>query len=359
MAVLLSSGRKDLKKAFAKILDTFLIEEDYARGIFIKPNIVFPVRARSGEITSPLFVKTFVTALRERYPNIDIMLGEGVAAGCDPQENFRVSGYARLAQELNIPLLDLNIADRKTIPWKFGKLELPVIVLERTCINLPVLKPSSACVISGALKNQKGLVTPAMKKHFHRHGLHPQIAELNAAFRPSLTIMDCSLFFGRSVLISGNNCGEIDATACQLLGIEEPEHVQLARSAGVFGDGFSVNNENVNLKRTSAHPVVKDFKRLGRLRLWSNPLACTMCRYIFREIRQNLINPQNIPAEMKLLALSLKGAEIIMGTNPQWRKEYQSVICFGNCTRSTARENGYIYIPGCPPTINDLYENLP
>jgi hypothetical protein len=48
-----------------------------------------------------------------------------------------------------------------------------------------------------------------------------------------------------------------------------------------------------------------------------------------------------------------------MGSNPQWRKEYKTVICVGNCTRRIAKEGGYIFIPGCPPTLREFYENLP
>ena len=275
MAVLLNDGQKNLKDAFQHILDSFLKDMDCSRGIFIKPNIVFPVKPESGEITPPLFVKTFIEALRERFGNIDIVLGEGVAAGCDPQENFQISGYAELAQELNVPLLDLHCAESRTVTWKFGHLKLPNVAFDRIYINLPILKPSSACLISGALKNQKGLLLPIAKKNFHRLGLHEQVAELYGIVQPALTIMDCSLFFGRNVLISGNNCGEIDATACQLLGIEEPEHVRLAKSAGLFDAGYSIQGE-IDIKRLTAHrPMVKEFKRSGRLRLWSNPQACT------------------------------------------------------------------------------------
>src|SRR5512140_3021092 len=131
MAVLLSDGRKALNDVIHLILDVFITDEDCARGIFLKPNIVFPVRPESGEITSPLLVRTLVAALRERYRDIDIVLGEGVAAGCDPQENFRVSGYAALANELGIPLLDLHEAERTQVPWKFGTLELPRVAFER------------------------------------------------------------------------------------------------------------------------------------------------------------------------------------------------------------------------------------
>lgn len=359
MAVLLSDASQSLTAAINNILDTFLTEQDLARGVFIKPNVVFPVRASSGEITSPLLVKELISALRERDRQVDIVLGEGVAAGCDAQENFQVSGFAELANELNVPLIDLHACERTSVAWKFGKLSLPNLAFERTYINLPILKPSSACIISGALKNQKGLLLPSMKKQFHRLGLHEQIAELNHVIRPALTIMDGSHFFGRNALISGDNCGEIDAAACKLLGIDEPQHVQMARVAHVFTNGYSVKGDELSLEKVSSRPVLKEFKRLGRLRLWSNPQACTMCRYLFRNLQDNLLKPENFMVEGKLLIYSLKGAEIIMGSNPRWLPEYGSVICVGACTRRIAKEGGYIYIPGCPPTIEDLDKNLP
>jgi uncharacterized protein (DUF362 family) len=359
MTVLLTDGNRKLLDTFHYVLDTFLSDADFKRGVFIKPNIVFPVKASSGEITPPSLVKTLIRALRERHSNLDIIIGEGVAAGCDPMKNFQASGFTKLASELNVPLIDLHCTERKTVSWKFGRLALPSVVFERVYINLPKLKPSSACVISGALKNQKGLVLPEMKKHFHRLGLHEQIAELNRVVQPSLTIMDCSGFFGRNVLISGNNCGEIDSTTCQLLGIDEPEHIKLSRSAGVFTPGYSITGDLGSIKLSSARPMVREFKRIGGLRLWSNPQACTMCRYLFHDIQQDFLKRQNLSRKVKLLTHSIKGAEIIMGLNPQWQKEYDTVICVGTCTRNIAKEGDYIHIPGCPPTLDDFYDNLP
>ena len=359
MTVLLTDGGKDPKAALHRILDIYLSDTDAARGFFIKPNIVFPVREESGEITPPGLVKALIEVLRERYGNVDIILGEGVAAGCDPEENFRVSGYTDLARELNVPLLDLHNVERMKVEWKFGTLELPRVVIEHTYINLPILKPSSACVISGALKNQKGLLSPALKKRFHRMGLHEQIAELNLAVKPSLTIMDGRIFFGRNKFVSGENCGEIDATICDLLDIEIPEHVQQSRDAHLFTEGYLVKGDEFKVKQAFARPGKKEFKSVGRLRLWSNPQACTMCRYLFRDIQRNILNCRNLVTATKLLPYSIKGAEIIMGSNAQWRKEYNTVICVGSCTRRVAKEGDYIYIPGCPPTPDDLNENLP
>ncbi len=358
MTVRFSDPQEPLASTLQAVLDAFLVEADYARGIFLKPNIVFPVRPESGEITSPLLVQTLIAVLRERHPGIDIVIGEGVAAGCVPHENFQVSGYTDLARQLGVSLLDLHTGPHQAVPWKFGKLELPTVAFERTYINLPILKPSSACVISGALKNQKGLVLAPIKKKFHIQGLHAQIAELNAVVKPALTILDGSHFFGRRLLISGDNCGEIDATICELLGIEQPAHVQLARQAQVFVPGYRVEGPRPQGKRAESSLKARPFKRLARLRLWSNARACTMCRYLFHEIKQDALKPGNLRAKSRLAGYSLKGAEFVMGSHPQWRKEYGTVICVGNCTRRVAREGGYLFVPGCPPTLEDLYNTL-
>jgi uncharacterized protein (DUF362 family) len=356
MTVYLTNARDHIKDSLHIILDAFLTEQDFMQGIFLKPNIVFPVRQDSNEIVSPQFVGMLIEVLREKVPDIDIVIGEGVAAGLNPWENFQVSGYVDLAHELKVPLIDLNESERTTLEWKFGKLKLPTLAFERTYINLPILKRSSACTISGALKNQKGLLLPADKKKFHRLGLHEQIAELNAVVKPALTIMDCSNFFGRNVLVSGKNCGEIDAAVCQILGIEEPEHVKLARDAGVFSSVSEVTGDEI--KRKTSLPVPKEFKRIGRLRLWSNSQACTMCRNIFQDMKIHMLNRHNIALGMKLLRYSITGAELIMGSNPQWQREYDTVICIGACTRRIAKEGGYIFIPGCPPTTKDFNEHL-
>jgi uncharacterized protein (DUF362 family) len=358
MTVLLSDGRRSLAEAFRQILDEQSTGIDWTPGVFLKPNIVFAAKPESGQITSPAFVAAFIRALRERCGDVDIVMGDGVAVGRDPEQNFRASGFSRLSRELDVPLIDLHGAERRPVPWSHGELELPSVALDRVYINLPILKYSSACLVSGALKNQKGLLSPAMKKQFHLRGLHEPIAELNAAVKPSLTVMDGRHFFGPDVLISGDNCGEVDATACRLLGIDEPDHVQLARSAGVFADGFTVQGDDGTITCIAARPEATEAKRIGRLRLWSNAQACTGCRALFQDARSAMLQPRDLAAKWKLLTYSAKGAEILMGSDPQWRKEYRTVICVGSCTHQLAKENGYVYVPGCPPSLDDLYDHL-
>jgi uncharacterized protein (DUF362 family) len=356
MTVLATDSRKNIVKAIHRIFDFFEYKIALQQNFFLKPNIVFPVSGRSGEITPLTLVQAVVVALRERSSSADIVIGEGVAAGCDPLENFRVSGYARLAEQLGVLLVDLHEAERVDLPWKFGTISVPRIVLDRCYISLPILKSSSACVVSGAMKNQKGLVAPAMKKAFHRNGLHEELAQLNAAISPALTIMDCGNFFGAGQLISGDNCGEIDAHACRQLMIHETEHVRLARSAGVFSDGYGVAGEFYSSRRRTMR--LKESKTIGRLRYWNNPRACTMCRDLFGDLTRHPFRLHSLKAIARLLRYVAVGAEIITGTRPVWQRKHKSVICVGECTRRIAESDGYRHIPGCPPTHKTFAQKL-
>jgi uncharacterized protein (DUF362 family) len=358
MAVLCTNGKKDMKSAFRRILDTYIPRDHLSRGIFLKPNIVFPVHDNSGEITRLLFIKSLIETIRERTPGVDIVIGEGVAAGCDPQQNFNVSGYARLARELNVALVDLHKTERSVVSWKFGSIELPRLAFDRIYISLPILKSSSACVISGALKNQKGLVLPAVKKQFHYLGLHEQIAQLNVAVRPSLTILDCGNFFGSGIIIAGNNNGEIDAAVCKYLEIEEPEHLQRSREAGLFHDGFTVAGDTIDKRKIRNRPCIRQFKSLGRLRLWSNSRACSMCRYLFHDLSKIPRNRKMLATSIKLARYAINGAEVLMGSEPKFTKDRPDVICIGECTKALARKNGFIHIPGCPPKKEDVHRFL-
>ena len=276
---------RDIRSALGKVLDRFSTRIDPGRGIFLKPNIVFPLGDRSGEITRLAVVRSLVEQLRERHGNIDIVIGEGTAAGTNALENFRISGFSKLAHSLGVRLLDLDKEDRIMVPWEFGQLGIPAIALQRTYINLPILKPSSAVLISGALKNQKGLLLPSLKKQFHQKGLHDRLAHLNKVLQPSLTIVDGINFFKPAVFIAGDNCGEIDLEVCQLLDIDPPGYIKRSVEIGVCDPAYARVPDSPRL-RPRIHPEVEPFEALLRLRIWSNPHACSQCRQLFLDARR-------------------------------------------------------------------------
>jgi len=350
--VLITKEEKDIKKSLRKIIDTYKDNLDFSKGFFLKPNIVFPVSERSGQLTRHKIVRGLIEVLREKDNQVEIILAEGTAAGSDPKENFKTSGYSQLASDLRVNLLDLNKVEHTKVKWKYGTLELPKLAFEKTYINLPILKASSAAGISGAMKNQKGLLTPNMKKGFHKLDLHDPIAQLNKIIQPALTIMDGHNFFNENVLISGDNTYEIDTLAVKLLGAIEPDYIKISRDIGVGNDDFTTLGDDTEDLTSSFKYQYKEYKKVFRIRLWSNPRACSMCRFLFHDI--TTFPPRNLKYTiimyLKLLKYAFTGVEIVFGSNPSFEQKYKKVICIGDCTNKLAKEKGYTNIPGCPPT---------
>lgn len=359
MAVVIAAHKQNIEQSVREILDHFKDGIDFSKGVFLKPNIVFPVNDRRGEITRLRLTQSVVEVLRDECGVKDIAIGEGTAAGTVPLINFKASGYLRLTEKLGVELLDLHEGERVTVQWKYGTIDLPKILFEKVYINLPILKASSAAVMSGAMKNQKGLLSPEMKKRFHQLGLHEPIAALAVIAHPHLTIMDCSNFFQNDVFIAGTNLYEIDSLAARLLKIEKPEYLRIAIQDG--GDeAYKVLGKdacNLSLRRKYAYMTYKRFLRLG---LWSNPRACSMCRFSLDRLRHfpKADFASSFIVYVKLLRHMVKGTDFIFGSEPEYNDNGRPIVCIGNCTKKIANANRYLHVPGCPPTTADMAKHL-
>jgi uncharacterized protein (DUF362 family) len=360
MTVFVAREKKNTKEAISRIVDAFADKLDLSKGVFIKPNVVFPVKEKSGQITRHRVVKALVELLRERQPGVDIVIGEGVAAGAKAQENFRVSGYSKLADELHVPLLNLDEVERVKVKWGYGFLKLPKLAFEKTYINLPILKRSSAAGFSGAMKNQKGLVLPNMKKAFHKLGLHRPIAELNSAIQPQLTIMDCANFSSEQLFFAADNTYEADQVAFKFLGISEPQYMKIAGELGVGKDDYELVGETIGPATAKKSIEENSDKSFLRLRFRVSPRTCSMCRYLFQDIGRLSLRDMKyrLPVYPKLIYHALKGAEVILGSDHGLLPRSNNVICIGDCTKKLAKEHGYTHISGCPPGLSDLAKLL-
>jgi uncharacterized protein (DUF362 family) len=360
VSVLVTKEQSRLEDSIDQILNHFENVLDPSRGFFLKPNIVFPVSPGSGEITRPVVVASAIRSLRKKFGNVDIVMGEGTAAGTVPEENFAVSGYRRLSEELKVPLLDLDREERVRVPWRFGELMVPDVVLKRTHINLPILKWSAAATISGAMKNIKGVISPSMKKTFHRLGLHEPLAHLAGIIRPQLTILDCVNFFKKdTVFLSADNTCELDLLASRLLNIEEPEYLLLAVNIGVGPRDFPVINEHLLNYRETPYRI-KPYKNILNMRLWCNPRACSYCRQSLNKIKRGLSLGTffSLSLYARLATYAILGVDFVFGSQPVFDKNTRRVICIGDCTKRLAEMNGYKHIPGCPPEKGDFLSYL-
>ncbi|MGB7297137.1 MAG: DUF362 domain-containing protein [Candidatus Aminicenantales bacterium] len=360
MSLYLAHSGGDFCQAIRRIVDFFRSRLELERGVLLKPNIVFPVRGSSGEITRPSLVQALIKVLREIKPDVEILIGEGTAAGTVVEENFHISGFRKLASKYGIELVDLHKSKKRRLSWKYGTIELPELAFEKTYINLPILKKSSAALFSGAIKNQKGLLPAPVKKQFHRLGLHGPLAELARIIQPSLTIMDGVNAFKGDLLIGGDDIVEMDRYIVRRLGLAEPRFLAELRS---------------NLRSAGDPPVVRgdadtpvqkvdwkeeEYQTLFNLRLWSNPRACSMCRLRFHELkglkRRRFLDVMRI--YFKLIKLSLVGADIVFGSDPFFRDRGKPLICMGECTKILAEKEGCRHIPGCPPSLRQIAKNI-
>ena len=125
-------------------------------------------------------------------------------------------------------------------------------------INVPVLKTHLQTVVTGALKNLKGVV-PGREKHIiHLAGLDDGIVDINTVVRTDLVVVDAIDCMegtggptnGRPIrvglIIAGDNPVEVDATCLRIMGVD-PHKVAHVRKAAERGlgrlDGFEVLGE--------------------------------------------------------------------------------------------------------------------
>ncbi len=209
--------------------------------VMLKPNLVnaspFPVT------TSPEFCRVVIEYVRT-YSDAKIILAEGCGdAHLETNEVFANLGFDRLAQEMDIELLDLNHADlqRHTYPGNtiFPEFYLPEIATQSFIISLPVLKAHSLAEITGTLKNMMGFAPPQhysgggyWKKAAFHDEMQRSIIELNRYILPDLTLLDASVGLSHyhlggpechphvNRLIAGFDPYAVDQSAARLLGMD-------------------------------------------------------------------------------------------------------------------------------------------
>ena len=221
------------------------------RRVIIKPNLVnaspFPVT------THPDMVRALVEYIRD-HSKARIVLAEGCGDAClETGRIFADLGYADLAEELDLELVDLNQArlTRRSDPECrfFPHIYLPKTTFSGLLISVAVLKRHSLAQVTLAMKNMLGLLPP---RHYQRGGswkksaLHADmqrsIYELNRYRAPDLAIIDASVGLAEyhlggatcsppvNKLVAGFDPVAVDATGAALLGLDWQSigHIRMA-----------------------------------------------------------------------------------------------------------------------------------
>lgn len=165
--------------------------------IGIKPNLVAPTPAFLGATTHPEIVAGIIEYLQEHGCS-NLTVAEGSWVGDRTSEAMEVCGYFELAEKYGVRLIDAQKEGSFEKDCGGLKLRLTNCVKEFDfLINVPVVKGHCQTKITCALKNMKGLLPNAEKRHFHAMGLHRPIAHL-------------SLGIHQDFIVADHICGDLD-----------------------------------------------------------------------------------------------------------------------------------------------------
>ncbi len=340
--------------------------------LLLKPNVGSP----HGSIKKGDYVPaTFCAAFSLIYPDRKIIVAEGTANGMDWDKSMENFGYLKMIKQFpKIKLVNLKIEkERVDIDWKYGKIKIPKILSENEYINVAKFKTHYFSHISMCMKNQKGALTDAMKKKFHQMDLQDAIYQLSQVVVPDLNVLDGligidgngpnSMFpinVNRTqkmgLILASKNICEIDRVAVEITGLDlSKTHIPKDTPFEIVGDKdarypfkeptlgqqFKMMNFHMQLK-SSCSGCMESFLSCADLMMKRNPLSPKVMRANMDFMTYGIAKP--------LILYFGPDCTLVEGTC----KEKSKMVCVGVCTKKLAEEHGLPYIPGCPPTAEEM-----
>ncbi|MCI5140154.1 MAG: DUF362 domain-containing protein [Candidatus Electrothrix sp. ATG1] len=244
------------QESLPPLLDKASLTEHIPAGktILIKPNLVETLRP---PVTTPVaLIKCMIEYLKERLEN-PIIIGEGCGSlNYDTYQCFAELGYAAMAQEAGVGLIDLNQepCQRHSLPQckRWPEFYLPEVVADSFLLSVPVLKVHTLAGVTLTMKNMMGLAPPG---HYHQGGgwkkaafherVHEAVADLNRYRSPDFTVLDATVGMAEAhlwgppcdppvnKLVAGFDSVAIDSYGAALLG---KDWRKIGHIAGVDGE---------------------------------------------------------------------------------------------------------------------------
>ncbi|MBN1498583.1 MAG: DUF362 domain-containing protein [Spirochaetes bacterium] len=310
--------------------------------IILKPNLVVSKPSSSGATTDPRIAEAVIVYLKDLgFSNISIR--ESSWIGDDTKKAFKVCGYVELSEKYGIPLFDLKGDTAVEMEFNGFKTSIFKSISEADyLINLPLIKGHCQTKITCALKNLKGCIPDSEKRRFHSEGLHRPIACLNGMIKQNLIIADG--FITDPGFEEGGNPKQMgiiaisddpvmmDSFAAFKLGFhpDEIKYLKLCREYG-FGTYYRENSGN--------DPIVRADENLNNIRIHQEN-ACSNCYSNLLSALKKINSGNHEFREDIYIGQSYKG-KTFSGTG------------IGDCCKGASH-----FIPGCPPSTDDIYMYL-
>jgi len=209
--------------------------------VMIKPNIANSLPPERGDTTHPAIVRSTIEIVKKITKNIQI--GES-SASLQPEKTldaFRVSGIKRVADDLNIEIVNFSAK-------KFVKKNIKGYSVVDTAnfaedilncdkiINLPKLKSHNNTFITGAIKNCFGCVDKAERERLHKLDpigktkLSQGVVNIFSTIKPTINIMDAVIGMDGlgtpagnpkkiGLILSSADAVSLDAVSSEIVGI--------------------------------------------------------------------------------------------------------------------------------------------
>ncbi|MHB0885779.1 MAG: DUF362 domain-containing protein [Bacillota bacterium] len=339
-----------------------------AKRIVVKPNLTADdVGWETGIVTSPLVIDAVLAALRRVNPRAELTIAEATAVGLDTKKAFARLGLAEVAARHGAGLADLN--DDEHVPVDIpGGVILKRVRIARTVmeadflVDVPVLKTHAGVGITVAMKNLKGTMPAREKKRFHNTGLVDCIVDLNQVVRPALVVADGTVAmegdgpvggtpvnFG--VIVAGTDTAAVDLIAGRLMGFAPDEIDALQRALELK---LAVPEDEIEVVGEPVAAVARPFKRAAFP--FSHPdnvgivdgKACTGCREGLR-IAVDRAKAQEVLAILPDVKFFMGPGAAQLSADDAAHPERNILI--GKCLKSAANKGQGGWIPGCPPQI--------
>lgn len=349
--VLYGKEYKNMARELARCAGLSSMIPDKKTLIGIKPNLLGQVLASEGATTHPEVVEGLIEYLQEEgFENI-VML-EGSWVGDSTKETMEYCGYDRISEKYHVPFWDMQKDGKEEVDC--GGMKLNICRKARQIeflINVPVLKGHCQTKITCALKNMKGLIPNSEKRRFHRLGLHDPIAHLALGLHQDFILVD-SICGDLSFEDGGNPVQQdrlmaafdpvlCDAWCCHLLHIpvEEVPYIGYAAACGCGSQDIS------HAVVTELNDPIRDMdlssagKALRLSEIAEDVESCSAC-YGALMPALNRLQEEGLLDNLQ--------EKICIGQGYRGKKGKLGV---GNCTCHFDH-----YLPGCPPTEQEMYE---
>ncbi|MFC1857633.1 DUF362 domain-containing protein [Thermodesulfobacteriota bacterium] len=316
---------ENCRKAVEKAFELFPVEVTDRR-VLVKPNVLRASSAEDGIVTHPAVMKAVIECLEERNPAA-IVVGDnpGLFDYGANEASFKQTGlfdaagkYYRNIGKDSVEL-EFNPAYADRISVSREVMEADVL------ISLPKFKTHGLTIVTGALKNNYGILPGAQKAMLHRKAGEPErfhdvVVDVFRLRVPDLFIVDAVVGMEgngpaspdlRTInrILASDNAVALDAAISRMMGLD-PGKLKFIRRAADLGLGGYRNDAIEIIGKLEAIPdfklpplsgeaiaendaIQKMFHKRTHVRPKADPESCTACETCIEQCPVSALSMQD------------------------------------------------------------------